>query len=58
MSKYDSQKYLGAKGILTIQDYSQIMHKTVKRVKLTHRNGVNNKVYYEFQHVNMSRTCL
>ena len=35
--KYDSQQDIGAKGILTIQDYSQIMQKTVKRVNNTYK---------------------
>ena len=46
--KIYSQQYLGAKGFLTIQYYSQIMQKTMKREKLAHRNGANTRVYYEY----------
>ena len=44
--KYDSQQDLGAKGILTTQDIHKLCKKIVKKVKLTHRNGSNNWVYY------------
>ena len=57
MRKYYSQQDLGSKGILTIQDYSQNMQKTIG-VKLTHRNGVNKVFIMTVQPVNMSETYL
>ena len=48
MWKYDSNKYLGAKGILTTQYIHKLGRKTMKRAKLKHRNGDNNRVYYDF----------
>ena len=56
--RIDSQLDLGAKETLTIQYCLQNMHKIAKRVKIAYAHEVNNRYYYESQHVNICETSI